>query len=163
MELVTVIKLFIASIRLGDMDTYQYTLVKIIPVFHAAGHLAYAKCTRMYIQLLSNYKSWMNNQEYEKFFDEGKVVIRRIEEEWKGNEADKVIEQDLMRLIKSKGGLTRGRGISNSTMQKFTNALPMTIQMCSSLEEYCSIHSNTSEQHKTSVKRDVVSTRKIIC
>ena len=37
----------------------------------------------------------MNNQ-YEKFFDEGKAVIRRIEAEWGGNEAEKVIEQDLI-------------------------------------------------------------------
>ena len=44
-----------------------------------------------------------------------------------GNEADKCIEQDLMRLIKSRGGLTRGRGITESTMETFTGSLPTTV------------------------------------
>ena len=38
---------------------------------------------------------------------EGRAVIRRIDEKWGGNEADICIEEDLMRLIKSKGGLKR--------------------------------------------------------
>ena len=49
LELLVIIKLFISSIRLGDMDTYQYCLMKMIPVYHDAGHLAYAKCTRFYL------------------------------------------------------------------------------------------------------------------
>lgn len=47
LELVTILKLFIAAIRLGDMDMYQYCLSKMIPVFHAARHLAYRVC-KMY-------------------------------------------------------------------------------------------------------------------
>ena len=90
----------------------------------------------------------MSNVDYVRFFDEGKAVIRRVEAEWGGNETDKVIEQDLMRLIKSKGGLTRGRGISDSTMHRFTNALPMIVPMCNTLEKYCNVHSHSSEQHK---------------
>ena len=148
LELVTQLKLYIASIRLGDIDTHQYCLVKIIPLFHAVGHLAYAKCTRLYLQQLSNCKSWMSNVDYVRFFDEGEAVIRRVEAEWRENETDKVIEQDLMRLIKSKGGLTRGRGISDSTMHRFTNALPMTVPMCNTLEKYCNVHNHSSEQHK---------------
>ena len=90
----------------------------------------------------------MSNVDYVRFFDEGKAVIRRVEAEWGENETDKVIEQDLMRLIKSKGGLTRGRGISDSTMHRFTNALPMTVPMRSTLEKYCNVHSHSSEQYK---------------
>ena len=93
-------------------------------------------------------KLWMKDEEYERFFEEGRAVIRRIEAEWGSNEAEKVIEQDFMRLIKSKGCLTRGRGISNTTMQQFTSALPITVPMCKSLEEFCNVHTSSSEQHK---------------
>ena len=41
-------------------------------------------------------------------------MIRRFDMEWNGNEPDKVIEQNLMRLLKIKGGLTRARGMTET-------------------------------------------------
>ena len=53
-----------------------------------------------------------------------------------------------MRLIKSREGLTRDRGITDSTMERFTGSLPATVPICESLEIFCNIISVTSEQHK---------------
>lgn len=36
---------------MGDFELLVYSLKCIIPYFHAAGHLAYAKCTQMYLQV----------------------------------------------------------------------------------------------------------------
>lgn len=50
---------------------------------------------------------------YEKFMN-GQHVMRRVEGPWAGLSSDHVIEQVLMRSIKSCGGLTRGRGMSET-------------------------------------------------
>ena len=43
-EMVSLLQLFIASIRLGDMEVYQFSLSKTIPIFHVAGHFNCQKC-----------------------------------------------------------------------------------------------------------------------
>ena len=90
----------------------------------------------------------MLETDHEKFMSEGRAAIRRIDQKWGGNEADKCIEQELMRLIKSKGGLTRGRGISDSTMERFTGSLPATVPICESSETFRNVITGSSEQHK---------------
>ena len=44
-------------------------------------------------------------------FEEGLHVIRRSDRYWAGLSPDLVIEQALMRPIKTSGGLTRGKGM----------------------------------------------------
>ena len=146
--MVSLLQLFLSLICLGDMELYQYCLAKMIPIFHAAGHFNYAKSSRLYLQDLQDSASWMVDSEYEKLISEGRAVVRRFDRKWGGNEADKCIEQDLMRLIKSRGGLTRGRGITESTMETFTGSLSTTVPICEALENFCNITSGSSEQHK---------------
>ena len=129
-EMVSLLQLFLSSIHLGDMELYQYCLAKMIPIFHAAVHFNYAKSSRLYLQDLQDSASWMVDSDYEKFISEGRAVVRRFDRKWGGNEADKCIEQDLVRLIKSRGGLTRGWGITESTMETFTGSLPTTVPIC---------------------------------
>lgn len=52
-----------------------------------------------------------------------------------------------MRALKCEGGLTRGRGITDSTLSKWIDAVPHCVPMCNSLETFCSISSCKSEQH----------------
>ena len=51
-------------------------------------------------------------------------TIRRTDHFWSGNFTDQAIEQDLMRLLKSSAGMTHGRGLSDSTLTKWTQAFP---------------------------------------
>ena len=90
----------------------------------------------------------MSDEEYYQFFIEGRAVIRRLMQNGGGNEADKCIEECLMRIIKSKGGLTCGRGITDSTMERFTASLPATVPICESLEIFRNVTSGTTEQPK---------------
>ena len=48
---------------------------------------------------------------YQKFLD-GFHVIRRSDQCWEGLSSDLVIEQTLMRSLKSTGGLSRGSGMT---------------------------------------------------
>ena len=85
-------------------------------------------------------QNWMLAQEYNELFEEGKATIRRF---------DKVIEQNLMRLLKIKRGLKRGRGMTESTLAKFSDAFQEVIPIIEALEIlYCEVNTTTSEQHK---------------
>ena len=53
-----------------------------------------------------------------------------------------------MRQLKTSGGMTRSRGITDSTLTRWVHALPQCIPICNALETFTSVHSGTSEQHK---------------
>ena len=59
-----------------------------------------------------------------------------------------VLEQFIMRLLKTSGVMTRGRGITDSTLTRWVHVLPQCVSICNTLETFTSVHSGTSEQHK---------------
>lgn len=65
----------------------------------------------------------MSVNEYSQFTDKGYFTVRRTDRFWRGNFTDQTIEQDLMRLFKSSGGMTRGRGITDSTLTKWISTM----------------------------------------
>ncbi|KAJ8881722.1 hypothetical protein PR048_018208, partial [Dryococelus australis] len=57
------------------------------------------------------------------------------------------IEYDLMSALKTKEGLTRGRGVTESTLAYFLAAFPVCLKLCNALEELSGIKAGSSEQH----------------
>ena len=53
-----------------------------------------------------------------------------------------------MRLLKTSGGMTHGRGITDSSLMKWVHASPHTIPICDALEKFTGTHATTSDQHK---------------
>src|SRR6218665_4016025 len=47
MDQVSLLKMFLYAVRTGDRMLHLYCITKMIPYFHAAGHLAYAKSARL--------------------------------------------------------------------------------------------------------------------
>ena len=45
-----ILRLFMFAERTGHSALHLYCMEQFIPIFHATGHFAYAKCTRLYIQ-----------------------------------------------------------------------------------------------------------------
>ncbi len=78
--------------------------------FALSGHTLYAKSAYVYLQMMLNLpKSY--SDVYQTFIN-GFHVVRRSDRYWAGLQTDLVIEQVLMKNIKTCGGLTRGRGIT---------------------------------------------------
>jgi len=78
----------------------------------ATGHYHYAKCARLYLQLMHDLPTshpWL----HDKFGIDNCHSVRR-DRFWAGLSTDLVIEQVMMRSIKDKGGLMHGRGMSES-------------------------------------------------
>ena len=119
----------------------------MIPHFHAAGHLPYAKAARLYLQQMEALEQTMPAYEYYLLTDKGYFTIRRRDDFWSGNFSDQTIEQVLMRMLKTSGGMTHGRGITDSTLTKWVHALPRCLPICNALEQFTGVHSVTSEQH----------------
>ena len=106
----------------------------MIPLFHAAGHLAYAKSARLYLDQMRELEKKMSPEQFAKFAGRGFFTIRRADGFWSGNFTDQVIEQDLMRLVKTSGGLPHGRGITYNVLKKWDHAMPKCIPICDALE-----------------------------
>ncbi|ELU15381.1 hypothetical protein CAPTEDRAFT_199459 [Capitella teleta] len=67
MQQVSLIKPLIYAERTGDWVLHLNSIRQMIPYFHAAGHLAYAKSARIYLQQMQALQSTMNETEFGKF------------------------------------------------------------------------------------------------
>ena len=129
LEQVQMIMLYIRAERTGDWDLYVYTLKCMLPYFHAAGHLNYAKSIQCYLQQMEELKIKMKPEEFAKLFHNGYFTVRRKDCYWSGTAADMVIEQSLMRAMKVSGGLSHGRGITDSTLARWVLSFPITMEV----------------------------------
>ena len=85
---------------------------KMLNLFAVTGHVHYAKCSRIYLQMKVNLEHthpWFYQR-----FAVGLFVVRRSERFWAGLWPDLTIEQIMMRALKSRGGLTLGSGFTES-------------------------------------------------
>ncbi|CAC5379382.1 unnamed protein product [Mytilus coruscus] len=83
----------------------------MLPYFAAAGHNLYLKSAYVYLQQMHELSS--TNPAINKALMSGFHVMRRSDRFWSGLSSDLVIEQVLMRCIKTTGGLTRDKELRN--------------------------------------------------
>ena len=103
----------ICAERTANWNLHLVAVGKMLNIFAATGHIKYAKCCRLYLQQmheLPTEQPWV----YQCFSEHGFNAVRRNCRYWAGLWTDLVIEQVMMRSIKSRGGLTRGRGMTES-------------------------------------------------
>jgi len=81
----------------------------------------------------------MVTEEFQKFTSEGHFTIKRTDKFWSGVWFNMTIEQTLMRLMKSSGGLTRGRGIIDSVIMKWSQNMSAVNEVCQRLEDFCGL------------------------
>jgi len=93
--------------------------------------------------------------------------VRRSDRYWAGLSTDLLIEQVLMRSVKTTGGLTRGRGMSESQRSTWLLSTPICAEVNMALQDYTSVQYGTSDQHKEQraarQARDTDDTHKLIC
>lgn len=88
------------------------------------------------------------NDDYEfTRFTEGFFTIRRTDKFWSGVWSDMTIEHVLMRSMKTQGGLTHGRGLSESVLTKFVLTMIILVEVCNAMENFCNVSFATTEQH----------------
>ena len=146
MKLIDIVRNFLRSERTGDWKLHLATLQNMLPYFAASGHNLYTKSVYLYLQ-----KMWKledsNPDIYSKFMD-GLHVVRRLDRYWAGLSTDLVIEQVLMRSLKTTGGLTRGRGMTETKRLVWCLSRPICAEVNDNMQELTSVKYATSEQHK---------------
>ena len=105
------------------------------------------------------------HQDVYELFMRGFHPIRRSDREWAGLSTDLVIEQELMRSVKTSGGLTRGSRMSEIQRHIWVMSRPACAQINAAIQDLTGIKHKSSEQIKdlsiARIDRDFKDTTKI--
>ena len=146
MEYVNVIKMFIAGKRTGNWELHLDAIFKMLILFAATGHTNYAKSARLYLQMMrdlpSNYPDI-----YKKFTDDQCHTVRKSDRFWAGLWTNVVIEQSMMLVLKSWGGLTRGHGMTDLVITIWIHSMHACASIHNVMTELTHNQHKTSEQH----------------
>ena len=156
-EYVDIIKEFICAERTSNWLLHLQAVAKMTNLFAATGHINYARCTRMYLQEMTELPvkhPWL----YQKFLD-GHHAIRRSDRFWAGLWSDLIIEQTLMRSLKCKGGLTHGRGFTDEVRNLWVWSINHSASVHEAMSSLSGIKVTSSDQHaEMSPKRMLIDT-----
>jgi len=101
-----------------------------------------------------------------KHFQDGLHVGRRSDRYWAGLSQDLLIEQVLMRSIKTTGGLTRGRGMTETQRLVWLLSTNACSEVNLAMQDLTSVSYMTSEQHKevsmTRQKKDLADIQELL-
>ena len=119
-DIIAVIRQLITADRIGDWELHLEAIQQALPIFAVTGHFNYTKSANLYLQSIMNLQS--TNKNVHDRFKAGKFVVLRTSKYWAGLPRDLVIEQVLMRSLKSTGWLTRGADMSDVTRSIVTES-----------------------------------------
>ena len=106
MDMIELLCRFTKAERTGNFNLHLSGVLEMLPYFAASGHNSYTKSAYMYLHTMQSLKD--DHPVVHDLFQAGYHVVRRSDRYWGGLSTDLVIEQVLMRSVKSQGGLTRG-------------------------------------------------------
>ena len=146
MEMIEILRTFITAERTGNWELSLYSLQQMLPYFAAAGHNLYLKSVYVYLQMMFRLQD-TNPTVYEAFRS-GLHIIRRSDRFCGGLPPDLVIEQVLMRSVKTTGGMTRGKGMTECQHVQWLLSMPSCAAMNVAMQTFCGTDFHTSSQHK---------------
>jgi hypothetical protein len=141
---VGVAKNFIRAERTNDWHLHLITLSQRLNLFAAAGHRNYAKCGRLYLQMMIDLPDkypWL----FERFSSGRSHSIRRSDRYWAALSTDLIIEQVMMKAVKARGGLTHGRGITESVRNTWVCSMTKCAAVRSALFSLTNLDSSSEE------------------
>ena len=164
LEMVEILLTFIKSERTGNWQLNLQMCHRMLPFLAAAGHNNYTKSLHLYLQNMQ--KLQQTHPDVYRQFEEGYHVIRRSDRYWAGLSTDLIIEQVLMRSLKTTGGLTRGSGMTESQRLVWLLSTPACAQVNCAMQDLTTVTYTSSEQHKdvsnARLERDMSDTLKVL-
>ena len=106
-HMVSIAKEFIRAERMGDLPAHLNTVKEMLPYFHASRHFPNAKYGHLYLQDMLQLQNFMNPSVYQRF-TQGFLTVRRLDKLSCGTSTDMVIEQSMIKSIKTDGDIARG-------------------------------------------------------
>ena len=145
MHYISILKQYIFAERTSNWKLHLNTTIEMLNLFASTGHVNYAKSARFYVQQMQSLEDkmpWLHEM-----YLKGEHAVKRSKRKWAGLWSDLVIEQTLMRSIKSRGGLTHGRGMSESVRHMWVLSLNYSAAVHDAMTELSGVVTKTSEQH----------------
>ncbi|CAH1106781.1 unnamed protein product [Psylliodes chrysocephalus] len=159
--MVSITKEFLRAERMGDWKAHLKCVQEMLSYFHASGHFPYAKSAHLYLQDMQQLHNLINPEVYEKFF-----TVRRSDKLSCGTSTDMVIEQSMMKAMKTDGGIARGRSTKESVISKWVYSMHAMNTVCERLEDLAIVRMDMTEQHvdasDSRVKKDTKEIRKLL-
>ena len=121
-------------------------LREMLPFLAASGHNLYTKSIWLYLQKMAELKD--THPDIHQKFESGHHLVRRSNRHWAGLSTDLVIEQVLIRSMKTTGGLTRGQGMSEKQRLVWLLSLPTCTEVNCAMQDFTGVQYITSDQHK---------------
>ena len=141
-----ILREFIRAERLGNWYLHIEAVSEMLPYLTASGHSLYAKSAGIYLSSMAN---WPNNHPVvHQHFVEGLHVARGSDRVWAGLSTGLMIEQVLMRSMKTSGGLTRGRGMTAEQRLTWLLAMPSCAEVNRAMQELSGAKYSTNELHQ---------------
>ena len=150
MGMVDFLRKYIRAERTGNWALYLQTIQNMLPYLAASSHNLYTKSARVYLQQMTNLKE--EHPDVHQRFEDGLHVIRRSDRLWAGLSSDLIIEQVVMRSMKTSGGLTRGRGMTEQQRLMWLLSMPACADVNLAMQELTGVNYNTGEQNKNMSK-----------
>ena len=100
MKMLDILRQFIKAETMGNWRLHLKATHEMLPYFAASGHNLYAKSEYIYYQMMTKLED--TNPTIHDLFMKGHHVSRRSDRFWAGLSSDLVIEQVLMRSVKTR-------------------------------------------------------------
>ncbi|CAC5379455.1 unnamed protein product [Mytilus coruscus] len=137
-DMVDLLRKFIKAERTGNWTLHLQIIKEMLPYCDAAGHHLYLKSAYVYMQQMHELSR--TNPAINETLVSGFHVIKRSDRFWSGLSSDLVIEQVLMRGIKTTGGLTRGRRMIDAQRILWILSMPQRIQMNKDMQQIAGVN-----------------------
>ena len=147
-QMLSTARALIKADRTGSWNNHLHAIYNALPIFAAAGHYNYLNSAHLCLQEMTELES--NNPEVYRMFQKGLHVIRRTNQVWAGLGCDLVIEQTLMRSLKTSGGLTHGSKMTEDQRALWTMSAPIMSEYNIAMPDFNELRYTTTEQHKDS-------------
>lgn len=139
--------------RTGNWKLHLEAIRESIPTLAANGHRLYTQTAWIYLQKMATLK--VDHPEVHNLFIKGHHVVRQSDAYWCGVPTDQIIECQLMRALKSTGGVSRGRGWTDSVRLVWVMSRPVCIDINLQIQKLTGVHFSTSLQHKEASKASI--------
>ncbi|CAG2229848.1 unnamed protein product [Mytilus edulis] len=148
-EMVQVLRQFIKAERTGNWPLHLQSIQEMLPFLAASGHNLYTKTAYVYLMTMQSLDE--DHPDVYANFINGNHVIRRSNRYWAGISSDLFIEQVLMRSVKTAGGLTRGRGMTESQRSLWLMSMPACAEINVKLCRICPKRTKRNHISKKSI------------
>ena len=146
LDMVSILQRCINAELMANWKLHIQPVQDMLPYFAASGHSLYAKSAYVYLHIMlrlpETYPDALRK------FMEGYHVVRRSDRFWAGLFTDLIIEQVLMKSVKTQGGLTRGKGMTENQPLVWVLSMPVCASIYETMQQFSGVSYETSDQHK---------------